>query len=44
APVQVVWREATLGLDEQVLDPADGDIAEQLLKRLDPRHTRLDIR
>ncbi len=44
APVQVVWREATLGLDEQVLDPADGDIAEQLLKRLDPRNTRLDIR
>ncbi|NAP27562.1 syringopeptin non-ribosomal peptide synthetase SypC, partial [Pseudomonas syringae] len=44
APVQVVWREATLGLDEQALDPADGDIAEQLLKRLDPRHTRLDIR
>nr|WP_232911560.1 syringopeptin non-ribosomal peptide synthetase SypB [Pseudomonas syringae] len=44
APVQVVWREATLGLDEHMLDPADGDIAEQLLKRLDPRHTRLDIR
>ncbi|PBP93731.1 non-ribosomal peptide synthetase, partial [Pseudomonas congelans] len=44
APVQVVWREATLGLDEQLLDPADGDITEQLIKRLDPRHTRLDIR
>ncbi|MEE4150888.1 syringopeptin non-ribosomal peptide synthetase SypC, partial [Pseudomonas viridiflava] len=44
APVQVVWRDATLGLDEHVLDPADGDIAEQLLKRLDPRQTRLDIR
>nr|UXB95126.1 non ribosomal peptide synthetase [Pseudomonas syringae] len=43
-PVQVVWREAPLGMDKQVLDPADGDIAEQLLKRLDPRHTRLDIR
>ncbi|EGH35962.1 amino acid adenylation, partial [Pseudomonas syringae pv. japonica str. M301072] len=27
APVQVVWREATLGLDEHMLDPADGDIA-----------------
>ncbi|KPW05839.1 Syringopeptin synthetase C, partial [Pseudomonas syringae pv. atrofaciens] len=24
APVQVVWREATLGLYEQALDPADG--------------------
>ncbi len=44
AAVQVVWREAPLCLDEQVLDPANGDIAEQLLKRLDPRHTRLDIR
>ncbi|PBQ10614.1 non-ribosomal peptide synthetase, partial [Pseudomonas congelans] len=44
APVQVVWREATLGMDEQVLDSADGDIAEQLLERLAPRHTRLDIR
>ncbi|PBP76106.1 non-ribosomal peptide synthetase, partial [Pseudomonas syringae] len=44
APVQVVWREAPLGLDELILDPADGDIAEQLLERLDPRHTRLDIR
>ncbi|PBP85245.1 non-ribosomal peptide synthetase, partial [Pseudomonas syringae] len=44
APVQVVWREATLGLDEQVLDPTEGDITEQLIKRLDPRHTRLDIR
>ncbi|WP_370661175.1 syringopeptin non-ribosomal peptide synthetase SypB [Pseudomonas fragariae (ex Marin et al. 2024)] len=44
AAVQVVWREAPLCLDEQLLDPADGDIAEQLLKRLDPRHTRLDIR
>ncbi|RMP52321.1 Syringopeptin synthetase B, partial [Pseudomonas syringae pv. atrofaciens] len=44
APVQVVWREAPLGLDELVLDPACGDISEQLIKRLDPRHTRLDIR
>ncbi|WP_032623388.1 condensation domain-containing protein, partial [Pseudomonas syringae] len=44
APVQVVWREAPLALDELVLDPACGDISEQLIKRLDPRHTRLDIR
>ncbi|MCF5216483.1 syringopeptin non-ribosomal peptide synthetase SypC, partial [Pseudomonas syringae] len=44
AAVQVIWREAPLGMDEWVLNPADGDIAEQLLKRLDPRHTRLDIR
>ncbi|QNR42340.1 non-ribosomal peptide synthetase [Pseudomonas syringae] len=44
APVQVVWREAPLMLDELVIDPADGEVTEQLLKRLDPRHTRLDIR
>ncbi|MCE0464978.1 non-ribosomal peptide synthetase, partial [Pseudomonas uvaldensis] len=43
-PVQVVWREAPLGLDEMVLDPAAGDIAEQLRAHLDPRHYRLDIR
>ncbi|WP_024642531.1 condensation domain-containing protein, partial [Pseudomonas syringae] len=44
AAIQVIWRKAPLGMDEWVLNPADGDIAEQLLKRLDPRHTRLDIR
>ncbi|NWD72409.1 amino acid adenylation domain-containing protein, partial [Pseudomonas gingeri] len=44
APVQVVWREAPLGLDAFELASADGDIAEQLRERLDPRHTRLDIR
>ncbi|KPA93727.1 condensation domain-containing protein, partial [Pseudomonas asplenii] len=44
APVQVVWRDAPLGVERLELDPADGDIAEQLCERLDPRHTRLDIR
>ncbi|KTC25873.1 hypothetical protein AO391_06610 [Pseudomonas marginalis ICMP 9505] len=43
-PVQVVWREAELGLDEIHLDPAAGDIAEQLSEHLSPRHHRLDIR
>ncbi|RBH38019.1 hypothetical protein C3F00_043550, partial [Pseudomonas sp. MWU13-2860] len=43
-PVQVVWREARLGLDEIPLDPAAGDIAEQLTACLNPRHHRLDIR
>ncbi|SFY30528.1 non-ribosomal peptide synthetase, partial [Pseudomonas sp. NFACC47-1] len=43
-PVQVVWREAPLGLEEVALDPAAGDIAEQLRTHLDPRHYRLDIR
>ncbi|OUM04553.1 hypothetical protein BW686_25990, partial [Pseudomonas syringae] len=43
-PVQVVWREAQLGVEEIRLDPAAGDIAEQLREALDPRHYRLDIR
>jgi amino acid adenylation domain-containing protein len=43
-PVQVVWREAQLGLDEIALDAAAGDIAQQLREHLDPRHYRLDIR
>src|SRR5262249_46329521 len=43
-PVQVVWREADLEVEEVVLDPEDGDVAEQLQKRFDPRRTRLDIR
>ena len=43
-PVQVVWREAQLSIEQVVLDPADGDIATQLNARFDPRHYRLDIR
>uniref|UniRef100_UPI0006D8AD5A non-ribosomal peptide synthetase n=1 Tax=Pseudomonas mediterranea TaxID=183795 RepID=UPI0006D8AD5A len=43
-PVQVVWREARLMVEELALDPADGDIADQLQVRFDPRHTRLDLR
>ncbi len=43
-PVQVVWREAPLSIEQVVLDPADGDIAAQLSARFDPRHYRLDIR
>ena len=43
-PVQVVWRHAPLAVEEVKLDPADGDIAEQLRTRFDPRHYRLDIR
>ncbi|WP_248750467.1 non-ribosomal peptide synthase/polyketide synthase [Pseudomonas sp. MWU15-20650] len=43
-PVQVVWREAELGVDEIHLDPAGGDIATQLTECLNPRHHRLDIR
>ncbi|RMQ48866.1 Amino acid adenylation, partial [Pseudomonas cichorii] len=43
-PVQVVWRHAELALEEVRLDPAAGDIADQLCAALDPRHYRLDIR
>ena len=43
-PVQVVWRHAPLHVEEVKLDPAAGDIAEQLQARFDPRHYRLDIR
>ncbi|HEY7406567.1 MAG TPA: amino acid adenylation domain-containing protein, partial [Candidatus Angelobacter sp.] len=43
-PVQVVWRHAPLIVEEVNLDPAKGDIAEQLRASFDPRHNRLDIR
>ncbi|WP_373271075.1 non-ribosomal peptide synthetase [Pseudomonas syringae] len=43
-PLQVVWREAPLGVESVALDPAEGDIATQLHARFDPRHYCLDIR
>ncbi|HET7464454.1 MAG TPA: amino acid adenylation domain-containing protein, partial [Longimicrobium sp.] len=43
-PVQVVWRRAPLQVEEVELDPADGDVAEQLYARFDPRHHRIDVR
>ncbi|HSU17577.1 non-ribosomal peptide synthetase [Longimicrobium sp.] len=43
-PVQVVWRKATLGVEEVELDPAAGEVARQLFARFDPRRTRLDVR
>ncbi|MGH8566419.1 MAG: condensation domain-containing protein, partial [Gammaproteobacteria bacterium] len=43
-PVQVVWREAPVPVEEVVLDPARGDVAEQLYARFDPRHYRIDAR
>ncbi len=42
-PVQVVWRDAQLVVQEISLDPADGDIIEQLHGRFDARQYRLDI-
>ncbi|MCV4265804.1 non-ribosomal peptide synthetase, partial [Pseudomonas capsici] len=43
SPVQVVCRQARLSVEEVSLDPAQGDIAEQLKERFDPRHFRLDL-
>ncbi|WP_045764127.1 condensation domain-containing protein, partial [Xanthomonas albilineans] len=44
APVQVVWRRATLVIEHLCLDEADGEVAAQLQSRFDPRHWRLDVR
>ncbi|KAK48742.1 hypothetical protein BG58_25910 [Caballeronia jiangsuensis] len=43
-PVQVVWREARLIVEEVTLSPEDGEIEAQLAQRFDPRHHRLDVR
>ena len=42
--VQVVWRNAPLRAEEVLLDPADGEIVQQLAARFNPRHYRLDVR
>ena len=43
-PVQVVWRRVRLPVVEVELDPAEGDAAQALWARFDPRRTRLDVR
>ncbi|HEU0078918.1 MAG TPA: amino acid adenylation domain-containing protein, partial [Longimicrobiaceae bacterium] len=42
-PVQVVWRHAPLPREEVELDAGAG-AAEQLWRRYDPRHYRMDLR
>uniref|UniRef100_UPI0005BB0831 condensation domain-containing protein n=1 Tax=Burkholderia gladioli TaxID=28095 RepID=UPI0005BB0831 len=42
-PMQVVWREARLPVEEVSLDAAQGDIAAQLRERHDFRGARLDL-
>src|SRR5262249_18279320 len=43
-PAQVVWREAPLLVEEVELDPAGGDVTQQLRARFNPRRIRLDVR
>ncbi|NWC96712.1 MULTISPECIES: non-ribosomal peptide synthetase [unclassified Pseudomonas] len=43
SPVQVVWRQAERMVQDVALDPADGDVLEQLHARFDARHYRLDL-
>jgi amino acid adenylation domain-containing protein/non-ribosomal peptide synthase protein (TIGR01720 family) len=47
-PVQVVWREASLSIEEVALDPlgaeAEDDAAARLRARFDPQRVRLDVR
>src|SRR5207302_8056891 len=43
-PVQVVWRRASLSVEEVTIDPTAGDGADELYQRIDPRHHRLDVR
>ena len=43
-PVQVVQRQAKLCVDTVTFDAADGDVVEQLKRKYDPRHYRVDVR
>jgi amino acid adenylation domain-containing protein len=42
-PVQVVWRQAPLAVEEVSIAAAAGDVAQQLRARFDPRRYRLDL-
>ncbi|HEV3049920.1 MAG TPA: AMP-binding protein, partial [Longimicrobium sp.] len=42
-PVQVVWRNAPLSVEEVEVDPSAGDAARQLYERVDPMHYRTDL-
>ncbi|WP_207291177.1 non-ribosomal peptide synthetase, partial [Pseudomonas sp. FW300-N2C3] len=43
-PMQVVWRQARLSVDELEADPSAGDAVARLYERFDARHYRLDVR
>ena len=43
-PLQVVWRQAQLPMEEVVLQDGDTDALQQLHERFDARHFRLDVK
>ncbi|WP_338925532.1 non-ribosomal peptide synthase/polyketide synthase [Mycetohabitans endofungorum] len=42
-PAQVVWRHASPAVTELKLNPDDGPVIEQLLRRFDPTQYRIDL-
>ncbi|WP_420126319.1 amino acid adenylation domain-containing protein, partial [Longimicrobium sp.] len=42
-PVQVVWRDAPLAVEEVEVDPAAADAARHLYERVGARHRRVDL-
>jgi hypothetical protein len=43
SPAQVVLRHSPLAITETSVDPGDGPVGEQLLRRFSPRHRRINL-